>query len=104
MKPFTVVGYYEDNGKPYVGHIDAEDWVGAMQECVLDHKGPFDATELVIVSVFDGHHKDQCEHELCVGARDVPGVAQCDACDKFIAEDDASYVGEGTYCTGCLPD
>lgn len=104
MKPFTVVGYYEDNGQPYVEHVEANDWVEAMRTCILDHPEPPQASELVIVSVFDGAHKDQTEHESCVYACDVPGVAQCDECDKFIPESDALHAGEGMYCSKCLPD
>ena len=101
MKPFTVVGYYEDNGQTYVEHVDADDWIEAMRKAVVDYPEPTQHSDLVIVSVFEGHHMDQTEHDSCVAACDVPGVAQCDCCDVFMVEEESFTLGDETLCTNC---
>lgn len=49
MNKYTVVGYYEDTGLRYLGHLEAPDWVQACELC-----SALDDT-LVIVEVFEGH-------------------------------------------------
>lgn len=57
LQPYTVVGYWVDNGQSHVGHVEAIDVDGA---CLVarDEAGSNGYDELAIVAVFDGHHAD----------------------------------------------
>jgi hypothetical protein len=83
MNKFTVVGYYEDEGQSYVEHVEAEDWSGAVVAAVKSlektNETPEDAAKyfrsnVVIVEVFEGHHKGLTEHPSVCSAIDFPGL------------------------------
>jgi hypothetical protein len=84
LYPFSVIGYYEDNGQPFVEHVMAEDWTCGIIKAVelLEKKsGAFmsDARKhfrehVYIVEVIDGHHQGRTEHESICVAIDVPGL------------------------------
>ena len=84
MKTYTVVGYYEDNGQPWVEHAEAEDWCGAVVETVksLEKTDPpsqpysFDRSNITIVEVFEGAHMGLAEHESVCCAADFPGLEE----------------------------
>lgn len=59
MNKYTVVGYYVDNSQPYVGWVNSESPQDASLEVPV---------EVVVVEVFEGHHKGCLDNGSVLGA------------------------------------
>jgi hypothetical protein len=56
-----VVGFYEDNYQPYVGHFKAEDAKLAAAAAKVEAENA--GTQLSVVEVFDGHLQGKLANE-----------------------------------------
>jgi hypothetical protein len=82
MERFTVIGYYDETGERYNGHIRAVTWTDAVEVAILEA-----GMDLVIVEVLAGHHKGLAFANLVEHACDwpvecVPGQTHLSSCDK----------------------
>ena len=61
MKQYTVVGFFQDNDQPWVGHVYAKDITGIVEAARADARaangesGDYSASELVVIDAFEGH-------------------------------------------------
>jgi len=73
---YTVVGYFLDNNQVWIEHVLANDWMDAFRQAIkqikLVSKQPAD--NIMIVEVFNGHHKGQSEHETTCLASDMRAI------------------------------
>lgn len=71
---YTVVGYFSDNNQVWIEHVLANTWDDAIRQGIkqikLVSEQPTD--NIVIVEVFQGHHKGQSEQEATCFACDFP--------------------------------
>lgn len=70
MEKYTVVGYWEDNGRPWVAHVEAMSASYAMVEAVECMVSEWEAepAQIAIVEVFPGHIKGEaCTESVAYG-------------------------------------
>ena len=74
MSKFTIVGYYHDTNEVWVEHSTGKDWITATKKAVrkLNGSSCIRANNLMIVSVFRGHLKDQNECDMTCYADGFP--------------------------------
>jgi hypothetical protein len=80
--PYTVVGYFSDNGQVWVRHatgFDNQDAVAAAVRDVREKAGHgigADFEGIAVVEVFEGHNKAVGVHDHIVFACEWPGVKE----------------------------
>jgi hypothetical protein len=80
--PFTVVGYYDDNGQVWVQHVTGFTYEDAVAVAVHQAKKAADEGvsveihDICIVEVFEGHHHGLSTHDHVVPACEWPGVKE----------------------------
>ena len=76
--PFTVVGYFADNGQVWVRHATGFDYEDAVAAAVRDvkKKAGAELDGIAVVEVFEGHNKAVGVHDHIVFACEWPGVQE----------------------------
>ena len=80
--PYTVVGYFADNGQVWVRHVTGFTYEDAVAEAVRDVKEKASAgvsvgfDGIAVVEVFEGHNKPVGVHDHLVFACEWPGVQE----------------------------